>query len=76
MVDGQNKLNHQEERMMELTELCAAGDEDCLCQGEDANGQCISQAGCKADDKRCQFAKKAADAAPLPPAPAPALGGP
>ncbi len=71
-----HKLNHEDEGMMELTEICAAGDEACLCQGKDANGQCISQAGCKADDKRCQFAKAATDAAPLPPAPDPALCGP
>jgi L-ascorbate oxidase len=71
-----HKLNHEDEGMMELTEICAAGDEACLCQGKDMNGQCISQAGCKADDKRCQFAKAAADAAPLPPPPDPALCGP
>jgi hypothetical protein len=71
-----HELNHEGEGMMELTEICAAGDEACLCQGKDMNGQCISQAGCKADDKRCQFAKAAAEAAPLPPPPDPALCGP
>ena len=71
-----HKLNHEDDGMMELLEICAEGDMSCLCQGTDANGNCISQAGCKAEDKQCQFAKEAADAFPLPPAPNPGLCGP
>jgi FtsP/CotA-like multicopper oxidase with cupredoxin domain len=70
-----HKLNHEDEGMMELIEICAAGDEACLCQGKDAQGNCIPQSGCKAEDKQCQFAKLATDAYPAPPAPDPALCG-
>lgn len=70
-----HKLNHEDDGMMELLEICPEGDMACLCQGTDANGNCISQAGCKAEDKQCQFAKEAADAFPAPPAPNPALCG-
>lgn len=71
-----HKLNHEDMGMMELVEICPAGDTACLCQGTDGQGNCISQAGCQADDLQCQFAKTATDAFPLPPAPNPALCGP
>ncbi len=71
-----HKLNHEDEGMMELVEICKPGDTDCLCLGTDDKGNCIPQSGCKADDKRCQFAAAASAAAPLPPAPNPALCGP
>lgn len=71
-----HKLNHEDEGMMELVELCAEGDAECLCQGTDADGACISQAGCQADDLACQFAAEATASYPLPPAPDPALCGP
>ena len=71
-----HKLNHEDMGMMELVEICPEGDTACLCMGTDGQGNCISQAGCKADDLHCQFAKAATDAYPLPPAPNPALCGP
>lgn len=71
-----HKLNHEDDGMMERVEICAPGDQECLCQGVDASNDCISQAGCKPDDLRCQFAREATAAFPLPPAPNPALCGP
>lgn len=71
-----HKLNHEDEGMMELVEICDPNDQSCLCLGTDASGACISQAGCLPDDKQCQFAKTATDAYPLPPPPNPALCGP
>lgn len=71
-----HKLNHEDEGMMELLEICAKGDQNCLCQGVDGSGKCISQSDCKATDKRCQYAKTATAAYPLPPAPNPMLCGP
>jgi L-ascorbate oxidase len=71
-----HKLNHEDEGMMELQEICAADDEACLCMAKDADGQCLSQAGCLPEDKQCQFAKTATDAYPAPPPPNPALCGP
>lgn len=71
-----HKLNHEDEGMMELVELCAEDDLECQCQGTDDEGQCISQAGCRDDDLQCQFAALATAAYPLPPAPSPALCGP
>mgnify|MGYP000965603631 CR=1 FL=1 len=71
-----HKLNHEDEGMMELVEICKPGDMACLCLGTDGQGNCIPNSGCKADDKRCQFAAAAAAAAPAPPAPDPALCGP
>ncbi|UQA58641.1 multicopper oxidase family protein [Polyangium aurulentum] len=71
-----HKLNHEDEGMMELVEICDPKDEGCLCMGKDAQGACISQAGCLPEDKQCQFAKTAADAYPAPPPPNPALCGP
>jgi L-ascorbate oxidase len=71
-----HKLNHEDEGMMELVEICAPGDQTCLCQGTDANGNCIPQSGCKAEDKQCQYAETVTDAYPAPPAPNPALCGP
>ena len=71
-----HKLNHEDEGMMELVEICKDGDEACQCLGKDANGDCIPQSGCLDEDKQCQFAKTATDAYPAPPAPNPALCGP
>jgi L-ascorbate oxidase len=71
-----HKLNHEDEGMMELVEICEPNDSQCLCLGTDENGQCISQAGCKPDDLACQFAKTATDAYPAPPPPNPELCGP
>ena len=71
-----HKLNHEDDGMMERVEICAPGDQECLCQGVDASNNCISQSGCKPEDLRCQFAKAATDAFPLPPPPNPALSGP
>ena len=71
-----HKLNHEDEGMMELVEICDPKDEGCLCMGKDAQGACISQAGCLPEDRQCQFAKTAADAYPAPPPPNPALCGP
>ncbi|MDC0683641.1 multicopper oxidase family protein [Sorangium atrum] len=71
-----HKLNHEDEGMMELVEICDPGDEECLCQGTDESGACISQAGCQPDDLACQFAKTATDAYPAPPPPNPELCGP
>ncbi len=71
-----HKLNHEDEGMMELVEICAPDDEACQCLGKDANGACIPQGTCLDDDKQCQFAKTATDAYPAPPAPNPALCGP
>jgi L-ascorbate oxidase len=70
-----HKLNHEDEGMMELVEICPEGDQECLCLGTDANGQCIRQGDCLAEDKQCQFARAATEAYPLPPAPNPALCG-
>jgi FtsP/CotA-like multicopper oxidase with cupredoxin domain len=70
-----HKLNHEDEGMMELQEICAPGDRDCLCLGSDGAGGCISQAGCKADDPRCEHARRATEAFPLPPPPDPKLCG-
>lgn len=71
-----HKLNHEDMGMMELIEICSAGDTACLCQGTDGQGNCISQAGCQADDLQCQFAKAATDAYPMPPLPPPAFCAP
>ena len=68
-----HKLNHEDEGMMELLEICAPGDTDCLCQAKDAMGNCVSQADCKAGDKRCLYAKSATASFPLPPPPNPML---
>jgi L-ascorbate oxidase len=71
-----HKLNHEDEGMMELVEICDPADQECLCLGTDANGQCIPQGGCLVDDLQCQFAETATAAYPLPPAPNPDLCGP
>ncbi|AKT42598.1 multicopper oxidase family protein [Chondromyces crocatus] len=71
-----HKLNHEDEGMMELVEICAAGDRECLCLGTDENGACISQAGCLPEDTQCQFAEAATAAYPAPPLPDPTLCGP
>ncbi len=68
-----HKLNHEDEGMMELTELCAPDDTACQCQRMDSAGRCVSQAGCQADDRQCEFAARTTAAYPLPPAPDPAL---
>jgi FtsP/CotA-like multicopper oxidase with cupredoxin domain len=71
-----HKLNHEDEGMMELVEICDPDDQACHCMGTDTNGECISQAGCLPDDLACQYAKTATDAYPAPPPPNPALCGP
>jgi len=71
-----HKLNHEDEGMMELLEICAPGDLSCLCQKIDGTGQCIKQSDCQASDKRCQYARAATAAFPLPPPPDPMLCGP
>lgn len=68
-----HKLNHEDEGMMEMVELCAEGDTACQCQRMDAMGQCVSQAACQADDRQCQFAASVVASAPLPPPPNPML---
>ncbi len=68
-----HKLNHEDEGMMELTELCAESDRECQCQRTDAMGRCVSQAGCQADDRQCEFAAIATASYPLPPPPNPGL---
>ena len=52
-----HKLNHEDEGMMELVELCAEDDLDCQCQRFDG-GECVSQAGCRQDDLQSQFAEQ------------------
>jgi FtsP/CotA-like multicopper oxidase with cupredoxin domain len=71
-----HKLNHEDMGMMELVEICPAGDTACMCQGTDGQGNCISQAACQTDDLQCQFAKAASDAYPAPPVPPPAFCAP
>lgn len=71
-----HKLNHEDMGMMELVEICPAGDTACLCQGTDGQGNCISQAGCQADDLQCQFAQAATEAYPMPPLPLPPFCAP
>ncbi|MFO0748239.1 MAG: multicopper oxidase domain-containing protein [Myxococcota bacterium] len=71
-VEHCHKLNHEDEGMMELVEICAPDDLECQCQRFD-DGQCVSQAGCQADDLQCQFAAAATAAYPLPPPPMPEL---
>jgi hypothetical protein len=72
-----HKLNHEDEGMMELVEICEEGDEDCLCLGKDDAGACIPTSGCYEDDVQCKFAAVATEAFPAPPAPTPDLcGGP
>ena len=70
-----HKLNHEDEGMMELVEICAEGDEDCLCLDHDAAGECISMNGCMDDDLQCQFAALATESYPLPPPPTPEICG-
>lgn len=72
-VNHCHKLNHEDEGMMELVEICDPTDTECLCQGTDESGQCISQAGCQADDYQCQFAAIVTESYPLPPPPTPEL---
>lgn len=69
-----HKLNHEDEGMMELTEICAPNDMECRCQRME-NGQCVSQAGCRADDRHCQFAAMATASYPRPLPPNPMLCG-
>ncbi|WP_437682494.1 multicopper oxidase family protein [Sorangium sp. So ce131] len=64
-----HKLNHEDEGMMELVEICDPEDRECLCLGDDESGACIPQGGCLPEDLQCQFAKAATDAYPAPPAP-------
>lgn len=75
-VEHCHKLNHEDEGMMELVEICAPDDLECQCQRFD-DGQCVSQAGCQADDLHCLFAAEATAAYPGPVPPLPDLcGGP
>jgi hypothetical protein len=74
-VEHCHKLNHEDEGMMELVELCAEGDTACQCQRVDAMGQCVSQAGCQADDRQCEFAAMVTASYPRPLPPMPALCG-
>jgi FtsP/CotA-like multicopper oxidase with cupredoxin domain len=60
-----HKLNHEDQGMMELVELCDAGDTSCL-TGPD----------CQAADPQCTFAAQTTAAWPQPPAPNPPLCGP
>jgi hypothetical protein len=71
-----HKLNHEDEGMMELFELCARDDRACQCQRTDAMGQCVSQAGCQEDDRQCAFAAEVTASYPRPPLPNPARCGP
>ena len=68
-------LDHEDEGMMEIQEVCAEGDQDCLCQGTDEGGKCLSQADCKSDDLHCKFAKQVTEAFPALPLLDPALCG-
>jgi len=71
-----HKLNHEDEGMMELVEVCAEGDEACLCMGYDDDGTCLSQAGCADGDVQCQWAARVTEAFPAPALPDPALCSP
>jgi FtsP/CotA-like multicopper oxidase with cupredoxin domain len=68
-----HKLNHEDEGMMEVVEICDEGDTDCLCAGTDSAGACIPMGGCLEDDKQCQFAALATESYPLPPVIPPGL---
>ena len=68
-----HKLNHEDEGMMEVVEICNEGDTDCLCAGTDSAGACIPMGGCLEDDKQCQFAALATESYPLPPVIPPGL---
>lgn len=68
-----HKLNHEDEGMMELVEVCAPGDTACRCQRMEADGSCVSQAGCQTDDRQCQFAALATASFPRPLPPMPDL---
>ena len=61
-----HKLNHEDEGMMEVVEVCAPDDMECQCQRFDADGNCVSQAGCQEDDLQCQFAAAVTAAYPAP----------
>lgn len=61
-----HKLNHEDEGMMELTEVCAKDDRECLCLDSSNPDECISNAGCKEDDLHCQFAAAATNNYPAP----------
>jgi FtsP/CotA-like multicopper oxidase with cupredoxin domain len=67
LVQHCHKLNHEDEGMMEVIELCAPDDMDCQCLGFDDSGACISQAGCTEDDTQCHFAAAVTEAYPAPP---------
>lgn len=67
LVQHCHKLNHEDEGMMEVIELCAPDDLECQCLGFDESGACISQAGCYEDDLQCQFAAAVTTAYPGPP---------
>jgi FtsP/CotA-like multicopper oxidase with cupredoxin domain len=71
-----HKLNHEDEGMMEIVEICRDGDLDCLCAEHDGTTCTIPMAGCYADDKQCQFAAVATASYPAPPPPTPDICGP
>jgi FtsP/CotA-like multicopper oxidase with cupredoxin domain len=70
-----HKLNHEDEGMMELVEVCEDGDADCLCLDDAPIGECTPMSGCLDDDLQCQFAAAATAAYPAPPPPDPAVCG-
>ena len=71
-----HKLNHEDEGMMELVEVCAEGDDDCLCLDGGTWPDCTPASGCREDDLQCQFAAAATRAYPAPPAYDPEICGP
>lgn len=60
-----HKLNHEDEGMMELVEICAPGDDGCLCL-DTATEPCVGKGGCRPDDEPCLFAQRATLAFPAP----------
>jgi len=70
-----HKLNHEDEGMMELVEICAAGDDACRCL-HGGGADCVPMSGCLDEDKQCQFAAVATTSFPLPPPPTPDICGP
>lgn len=71
-----HKLNHEDEGMMEVIEICEPGDLDCLCVEDDGTSCTIPADGCLEEDKQCQFAKVATESYPAPPPPTPEICGP
>ncbi len=61
-----HKLNHEDEGMMELVEICAPGDLDCLCLENDGTKCTVPKSGCTEDDLQCQYAAQATTLFPAP----------